>query len=217
MAGPTVASIGANTHTALATNLTLTLPGSLVAGNIIVGFIYSAQNGLTFTWPAGWTEIDKFNTATANDLSCSWAWYRVVASNAAPNVSYVTSTSCQGQLVQVQSVSTSNPIGNFNKTNSDNGASSIFSGGSLSTAGVNSLVLDMEGSNSGTLATPAGYTAVAGPVNSLLLASIAMASPGTTPAISYDQANASAHDDFQVEILAGPIPHPISAGYFQGG
>jgi hypothetical protein len=215
MAGPTFATAGTPAHTSLANNLTLPLPASLVAGNILLGHIMTAFGGFRFTWPVGWTEIDFTDPS---NFSASYAWYRVLASNAAPNVllNPASGESIQGQLIQIQGVTSSAPIGNFNKLIQNAGAPTTV-GGSLTTAGINSLVIDLEDVPLGTPATPSGYSAVSGPNNGMLYASVAMPSPGTTPAISYDAGGFNISADFQVEILAGPIPHPKTYGYLQGG
>jgi hypothetical protein len=212
---PTVSTIGAAAHTSLANNLTLPLPASLVTGNILIGHIMTFFGGFRFIWPAGWTEVDFTDPS---NMSISYAWYRVAARNAAPNVllSPASGESIQGQLIQISGPALTTPIGNFNKLVNNSGGPNNMIGGSLTTAGINSLVIDLEDSPIGTPATPSGYSAVSGPNNGMLYSSVAMASPGVTPAISY-AVGSNINADFQVEILAGPIPATTAQGYHVGG
>lgn len=200
MAGPTVVNIAAYQNQAFGTSLVLVLPGSLVAGNVLIGAVF---NGNAITWPAGWTPIDSY--AVTNFFG-SYAYHVVVGGETNPTVTWTGNNSADGVILQVTGNDTSGPIGATTKQNDSGGTTSTFLGGGLVTTRANSLVLDIEMDNQPTLATPAGYSAVSGPSNHMLFASIAEAASGsTTTAISYALGNAGFWMDFQVEILAAPI------------
>jgi hypothetical protein len=162
MPSPAFETIGAEGHQALGASVTLPLPASLVAGNLLIGFVESIAIGVGFTWPAGWTEI--VNVQGASGGTASVAYYYVTGSDTAPDVTWATgNVSADGFVLQFSGVVMSNPIGAFNHTGDYDPASSTFSGGSLATLGTASVVLDLENANAGTLATPASYTAIYGP------------------------------------------------------
>lgn len=216
MATPSYINAGAANHQNAVNNITLALPSGLAVGDTLIGFVNINASPATFTWPAGWTQVD-FMAPSGDFMSASYAWYVCGASNANPNITCSASSNISGQITHYSASVASPPIGAFKKTTSLNGVSSTFSGGALSTTGVNSLVVDLETSFTGTIATPAGYNAETGPTNTLLFSDVAMSSPGSTPAISYNQGNASTHFDFQVELLNGPVPHPKMSAVLVGG
>jgi hypothetical protein len=207
MSSPSFITIGADGHQAFGETINLPLPASLVAGNLLIGFVTSTGVSVGFTWPVGWTEI--VNVENING-SASVAYYYVTGSDVAPDVTWTTgNTSADGYLLQFSGVVASSPIGAFNHTGDYGTLGSTFSGGSLATTGTASVVLDLENANAGTLATPAGYTAVSGPANSMLFASEDMAAPGTTTAISYDLGAPARWVDFQIEILSQAIINTV--------
>jgi hypothetical protein len=216
MATPSFINAGASNHQNAVNNITLALPALLNVGDTLIGFVMVSNAPATFTWPAGWTQID-FIAPAGDFMSASYAWYVVGASNANPNITCSASSNISGQITHYSASVASPPIGAFKKTTSLNGVSATFSGGGLATTGVNSLVVDLETTFTGTIATPAGYNAEVGPTNSLLFSDVVMTSPGSTPAISYNQGNTSTHFDFQVELLNGPVPHPKMAAVLVGG
>jgi hypothetical protein len=153
---PSLATIGTLTGNASATTATLTMPASLVNGNILVGFIQlPAAGGKTFSVGGGWTIGDT--DAAGNS---AWAWRYVDGSQAAPVFSWGgASVAWHGQVAQIQTVKVTGAIGASTKAN---GTVSPIAVGAVTTTAARSLILAiLLKAGSEVITVPTGFTSIA--------------------------------------------------------
>lgn len=114
-------------------NITITLPGSLVVGNLLVVWI-ATNNSFVISPPAGWT---TFNGNSASDVCL---FYRIITGTegASANFTWSGTMSADGYAMQLQGTATSSVIGNHNT----NVTSTVTASGASLTTGTNgSLVI----------------------------------------------------------------------------
>ena len=87
---------GAKSTTYNGTSVSLALPASIVAGNLLVGFVATRPDG-AISWPAGWTVVDSQSTASGGS-STSIAYRIADGSETAPSVTYGSGTAMGGIL-----------------------------------------------------------------------------------------------------------------------
>jgi PKD repeat protein len=83
-----VAFVGANGTVGNRTNHAVTIPGTVQAGDAMVLFFTTNTTTPTYTWPAGWTEIEAVNASGF----VGRAWYRVATAADAGTSVRVTSS-----------------------------------------------------------------------------------------------------------------------------
>lgn len=104
---------GAESSTYSGTSTTLALPASIVAGNLLVGFITTRGSTGAITWPAGWTPADSQTTAGSTG-NTSVAYRLASGSESAPVLSHA-SSSTLGVICQF---SGADGVGNAQKNTS---------------------------------------------------------------------------------------------------
>jgi len=114
----------------------------------------SQTNGVTHTWPAGWTQIDQqlWNTSDR----ASFAYRIATGSDTAPTVTFSASTICWFQVFQFSGASTT-PISAARSFAT--GTTGTHTSAAITTTADNSAVIYLDLSNNTTLLTnPAGWT-----------------------------------------------------------
>lgn len=104
---------GAKSTTYSGTSTTLALPASIVAGNLLLGFITTRGSVGTITWPDGWTVVDSQETASSTG-NTSVAYRLADGSESDPVLSHA-SSSTLGVICQF---SGADGVGNAQKNTS---------------------------------------------------------------------------------------------------
>lgn len=198
------------------TSETITLPGSISAGNLLIAFLVTNGSGSeSHTWPAGWTKFDQqvFQTTRVGSL----AWRIATGSDTAPVVSWTGSATTAFKTWQYSGANGVSPIG---AKSFSSGSTSPHSSPSITATGTSSLAVyfDYTSLNSA-LTVPSGWSssfsdATVGHMDS---GTKALANVGdTTGAISTTGA-AATWGEWQFEVL-GPTSFAMTgAGGAQVG
>ncbi len=162
-----------------ASTITVNVPASIQAGDLLVATLVTADNSLTFTQPAGWALVSgATNPASTTAIGGMTQMVAYKFATAAEPASYTwtisSSTKSTAAIVAYREVDRSSPFNGFAVTIAA-AASATVSAPSVTTSVPNSVVLRLLGIDSG------GGGTISAPTGTTSRATISLqANPGTT-------------------------------------
>ena len=148
---------GAKSTTYSGTSVSLALPASIVSGNLLVGFVSTRPDSSTITWPAGWTPVDS-HTSGSGGTSHSIAYRMADGSETAPSVTYSSSGTALGGILQFSGASGLSAKQKNTSTSAGENVAAFTSTGNGSVSAYFWSVFDPGAENH--MPTPSGWTRI---------------------------------------------------------
>lgn len=156
---PTIVSSNSSSVTTAGTSHAVSLPASIVAGNLLF-VCHASRDNVSHTWPAGWTELDDFINAGLQGSTIGW---RVADGTEGATMTITSSGSTQSSRAISVQVSGSSGAPNVSTVTNSTVANASPDTGSVTRKG--GLFLTMfsmrETVDVTTITAPTNYTTVA--------------------------------------------------------